>query len=370
MIKRLYVDNYKCLVNFEAQLGDLTLVTGNNGVGKSSMFEVVFAVRQLLRGVAKLTDNDVFPARTLTRWQTSEVQVVELEVMIGADNLTYRLEVDHNVAKKLVRVQKEELHNRDIKLFSFTNGEVHLFRDNGTPGPVYTAEWGESALARVGSSRDNVSLTAFLDYIRKITICQINPKNFTAETNTEDPLLLPDGSNFVAWFRHIFQEHPDLFAPFTESLKEAMQGFSSIRLDKVGQETRAFITIFQQGDKRIELWLDELSDGQRVLLTIYALVLLTTGEGYTLLLDEPDNFVSLSEIQPWLVHLSEACGASILQTVICSHHPEIIDYLGGREHVLVLDKEISGAARIRRASDLAIEGPLKLSEVIARGWQK
>ncbi len=36
MIKRLYVDNYKCLVNFELPLQDLTLLLGPNGVGKTS----------------------------------------------------------------------------------------------------------------------------------------------------------------------------------------------------------------------------------------------------------------------------------------------------------------------------------------------
>ena len=39
MIKRLYIDNFKSLVNFELQLQDLTLLLGPNGVGKTSVLD-------------------------------------------------------------------------------------------------------------------------------------------------------------------------------------------------------------------------------------------------------------------------------------------------------------------------------------------
>ena len=48
MIERLYVDNYKCLVNFELELEELTLLLGVNGTGKSSVLDVIVAVRKLL----------------------------------------------------------------------------------------------------------------------------------------------------------------------------------------------------------------------------------------------------------------------------------------------------------------------------------
>ena len=41
MIKRVYVDNYKCMVNFEISLGDISLLLGQNGSGKSSVFQVL-----------------------------------------------------------------------------------------------------------------------------------------------------------------------------------------------------------------------------------------------------------------------------------------------------------------------------------------
>ncbi len=41
MLKRLYVDNYKCLVNFEFVPQQIQLLLGVNGTGKSSVFDVL-----------------------------------------------------------------------------------------------------------------------------------------------------------------------------------------------------------------------------------------------------------------------------------------------------------------------------------------
>jgi predicted ATPase len=76
MIKRVYIDNFKSLVNFELQLQELTLLVGPNGLGKTSVLDVVFALRQLLAGIAKVTDAGIFPTSTLTRWQKRTVQVI------------------------------------------------------------------------------------------------------------------------------------------------------------------------------------------------------------------------------------------------------------------------------------------------------
>src|SRR5208283_5210153 len=104
MIRRVYIDNYKCLTPIDVQLDELTLLLGPNGVGKTSILDVMFALRQLLAGIAKVTDRDVFPPRTLTRWEGRDVQVFELEAELGGEVLTYRLEVQHDRSARRARI--------------------------------------------------------------------------------------------------------------------------------------------------------------------------------------------------------------------------------------------------------------------------
>ncbi len=369
MLKRLYVDNYKCLVNFEARLSELTLFLGPNGSGKSSVLDIVFALRQLLSGVAKITDAEIFSNRTLTRWQSRRSQVFELESELEGEELTYRLEIEHDPETRRARVSRERLTSRGRPLFEFDLGDVHLFRDDHTPGPVFKSDRTESALARVAPSQGNKKLTRFLEFIRKIMVCGLYPRSFVTESATEDALLDRDGSNFAAWYRNAFQERQDLVPGYQAALGEVLDGFSGIRLERVGQETRAFRAVYENNGDRFVLGLDELSDGERALIAIYALVHITAGQGYTLFLDEPDNYVALAELQPWLMALADASGDTVPQAVICSHHPELIDYLGG-DRGLLFARETSGVVTARALDTSSVESGLKLSELVARGWER
>lgn len=369
MIKRLYVDNFKCLVNFELSLQELSLLLGPNGVGKTSVMDVVFALRRLLSGEAKVTDPDTFPTSTLTRWQKRNIQVFEIDVVLDGDEFTYRLEVEHEPATRKARICRERLDAKSRPLFAFEKGEVHLYRDDHSEGPVFGADWSESALARVPPRHDNERLSEFLRFMRKIIVCGLYPASFETESSTAESMLRRDASNFASWYQHVLLERQELVPDFTKSLEEVIDGFRGIRMPPVGMDTRALMVSFDQFGERYELRLDETSDGQRALIALYSLVRLAAGQGYTLMLDEPDNYIALAEIQPWLIKLSDAAGVDLPQAVLCSHHPELIDYLGV-DCGLILKRERSGVTIVRSAADLAIEGGLSLSEVIARGWEQ
>lgn len=369
MFKRLYVDNYKCLVNFELPLQELTLLLGTNGAGKTSILDVVFALRQLLSGSAKITDAGIFPTRTLTRWQDRNQQVFELQAELKGDTFTYRLEMEHEKVGKRSRITLESLSVDRQPLFRFERGEVHLFRDDHSEGPVFSSDWSESALARVAPRQDNTRLTAFLDFATKVIVCGLYPASFETEAAEEAPLLNRDARNFAAWFWHVQLERPDRVADFTTALQDVIHGFQGLRLEKSGLDTRALMVRFDEEGRRYDLRLDEISDGQRALIALYALVRLAADQGYTLFLDEPENYVALTEIQPWLIELNDACGGTVPQAVLCSHHPELIDYLGP-EHGLLLRRETSGVTRAESVADLPTDGGLKLSEVVARGWER
>ncbi len=374
MITRLYVDNYKGLVNFELRLQELTLLLGPNGVGKTSVLDMMFALRRLLSGEAKVSDPDIFPTRTLTRWQSRETQVFEVDVNLPSedgsrDELRYRLEVTHDRTTRRAKIALERLESGGKPLFIFDQGNVRLFRDDHSEGPSFPADWSESDLARVPPRHDNRRLTRFLDFMRKVVVCGLYPAGFETESTGEDAVLKRDARNFASWYRHIVLERHEMVHEFTEELRKVIEGFWDIRMEKVGLDTRALMVIFEEFDQRYELRLDEISDGQRVLIVLYALVRLAAGQGYTLFLDEPDNYLALPEIQPWLIELADACGGDVPQAVLCSHHPELIDYLVG-DHGFVLIRETSGATVVRPARKWAVEGGLKLSEVIARGWEQ
>jgi len=148
-------------------------------------------------------------------------------------------------------------------------------------------------------------------------------------------------------------------------LREAFPGFRNLRFQRWG-ETRALRATFQDDkDRSFELGLGELSEGQRVLAILYAAIASLVHGDAMICFDEPDNFVSLPEIQPWLQALRDALAERGGQAMIISHHPEVMDYLA-LDAVWWFERPAGGPARVRPFESDG-DSPLKLSEIVVRG---
>ena len=367
MLTRLYADNYKCLVNFELCFRDATLLLGTNGAGKSSVLDVVYRLKQLLVGGRQVGDPEAFPASTRTRWGHRDVQTIALDVELDGERFEYRLEVEHQGDTGRARVHLESLTTGSGPLFRCSLGDAELFKDDHSEGPRLSVDWTESFLGRISTGPSNARLARFMDFVRRLVICRLHPAGFVPNAKQESTLLARDGSNFAAWYRHLMQEHPGPTSKAISELRTVIDGFRNLRLEKAGSGTRTMLVEFADDNGDYSLQLDEVSDGERCLLILYTLLGLAAGEPFTLLIDEPDNFLALPEIQPWLIALSDACGDAGHQAVICSHHPELMDYWGAEKGVL-LERTNGGVTTVRAASNLGADDGLRLSERIARGW--
>ena len=367
MLTKLYVDNYRCLVNFELPLREVTLLLGPNGSGKSAVLDVISRLRRVLVDGCKVTHPDAFPTSSLTRWGARDDQSFSLEVVLGDQRFQYQLEMEHERRTGRARVRLEKLTDGHGTLFSCTLGEAQLYRDDYSEGPRLSVDWEESFLARVSTGRDNRRLGRFLAFMRGLLVCDLQPANFLSHSNLESTFLRGDGSNFADWYRHVVQERTDLTLSLADELRDVIDGFKGIRMERAGLETRIMQVVWAHGDQAYTLGFNEISDGQRMLIVLYALIHLAGEQGFSLFLDEPDSHVALAEIQPWLMALVDACGQSQHQAVLCSHHPELIDYLGA-DRGLLLERTDSGITRQRGLTAEDRDGPLRLSERLARGW--
>jgi predicted ATPase len=87
MLKRIYVHNYRTFVNFEWRPPPACVLVGDNGSGKSALFDVLWLVRDMVvRG--KRIDESGFPA-TRTAWLGEPCQVIELELEHGGEHFVY-----------------------------------------------------------------------------------------------------------------------------------------------------------------------------------------------------------------------------------------------------------------------------------------
>src|SRR5438094_1517354 len=132
MLTRLYVDNFRSLVNTELTLGPRSLMMGANGTGKSTFGDVLVRLKWLLFGQAK--SDEAFPIDTLTRWQSAPLQRIEIDATGPAGAYHYEIVVEHrNVASPdlpRTRIVHEDLTLNSAPLFHFQDGVVRLYRDD------------------------------------------------------------------------------------------------------------------------------------------------------------------------------------------------------------------------------------------------
>ena len=169
VLEFVYVENYKCLVDFPLNLQGTTLLLGANGTGKTAVLDVVYGLRKLLAGEAKITDPIAFPLHPPSpagrRIGTSSSFS---QTRVGNESFIYALQIEHDTASGTSWVAHEGLVAGDSTvLFSCTKGEVQLYRDDGSAGPTYRTDWSESALARVVPHPTNTRLSSFLNAVRK-----------------------------------------------------------------------------------------------------------------------------------------------------------------------------------------------------------
>jgi predicted ATPase len=370
MIKNIFVDNYKCLSNEDIDLSSLNLFIGDNGTGKTAIFESLSIVKQLIVGERKV--DRLLPSSTLTRWENRSIQTFEVNIEGNGGLYKYHLEVDHSRSEDKRRIKLERLTFDGRPLFEFELGDVQLYWDSFEEGPTYPFDWERSALPTIMERDDTKKLSWFKRRLDNLYILRIDPYSMSGQSQKEDSSPEPDLRNFASWYRHLSQENPERLSPLFERLKESINGFDVLKMAKEGGGNRTMKMLIdhqvnEDGDRVVEDYsFDELSEGQKAIVALYSILEFTVREDVTLCIDEPENYLSVSEIQPWLMDLAEASNDNGAQAVLISHHPEFIDMLALEKGTL-FERPNAGPVR---TSPFKLNGSSNLSpsEIFARGW--
>ena len=253
----------------------------------------------------------------------------------------------------------------------FENGDVHLYRDDHSEGSVYSFDWSLSAIASIFERPDNTRLTWFKKRLSRFVIAQAIPLLMSQDSAREEAHPSFHMENFVSWYRHISQDQGMSFR-LTDKLREILSGFDHFKFEPVGEKHRLLKVHFRHKDEKTSTGynFDELSDGQRMLIALYSLLYAARADKgcpYTLCLDEPENFLALSEIQPWLTTVYDICAEGEAQALLISHHPELINYLLASPVGYWFERQSNRPTRAKPITIDDREG-LPASELVARGW--
>jgi predicted ATPase len=358
----MYIDNFRSFVNFEYRPETKQLLLGPNGSGKSTLLEAIRYLKLFVKG-----ESSRFTQSTRTRWQDRPLQVIELEASLDGKPFEYRVEIRFGVKNREQSVNLERLKVSGETVFELADGQIRFF-SNDSGSTAIPLQINRSALTL--SLLSNAQVRRFVEWLDRVHCFDIDayPGQMDEVSDSEDREPDSELNNLAAWYRYLLQTYPEENVKFLGSLRECMGGFQALKFSSEGDGVRKLRAEFQApSNKRVSYSIAELSEGQRCLIVLYMILNFLMNRGDTVFLDEPDNFISLREIQPWLLAAEEAVEDHSGQLILISHHPETLNQWA-RDYGLRFFREENGHARTERFHP-EHDGKLQAAELIARGWE-
>lgn len=363
MLTRIYIDNFRCFVNFGYAPQSKQLLLGANGSGKSTLLTAIRYIKRFVKG-----DENPFTQSTRTRWQDRPLQIFEIEALLDGQKYEYRVEIRFASETKQPSVSLERLRVSGATVFELAGGSLRFFPNGGVQPTAVPLETSRSALYL--SQLSNSYVGRFVDWLRSVHCIRIDEYPDVMDESADREEQYPDDelANLAGWYRYLVGAHPVENVKFMSLLKDALIGFQALRFssDEAGiRKLRAdFTGPLNEG---MSFAISELSEGQRCLLCLYMILSFLIGRGDTVFIDEPDNFIALREIQPWLLAAEEAVEDHNAQLILISHHPELLNQWAATWGVRFF-REDNGHVRTERFKTDP-DGLLQPSELIARGLE-
>ena len=367
MITRLYTNNFRCLMAFEVAFDSFGVLCGPNGAGKSSVFDAIKLIKDLATGDCYLGgdgENDVKQLE-FTKWLQSSIQEFEIGISADGQDFEYLIHLEQKADFEKPRVIKEVARAGNKVLFERNLDGVSF--DTASSGKVaFPLDWRQAALASIQPRGNLKEIAVLQEAISRLLILRPDPRSMEAESKGES--RHPDFylRDLTSWYRSLSQEQ-DWTDALRDSLRDVWPDFKSFRLVDVGLNAKVLQLRF--GDAKDgesgAYYFNQLSDGEKALIGLYMIrASLSTGIVQTVLIDEPDNYVGLPEIQPWLLSLRELLDEEH-QVIAISHHPEILNSTGEDAGRYLWRDNHSSPTRIE---SLTFPDGMTPSEAISRGW--
>src|SRR5438128_5830652 len=184
MITRLYANNFRCLVAFEAAFDSFGVLCGPNGAGKSSVFDALRLLRNLGTGDALLggTGEQDVPGLDFTEWLERTVQEFELTLTVEGHEFDYLIHIEQKAEFEKPRIIQENARCDGKLLFHRDLEGVNFVKSDGTQ-VGFPLDWRQAALAAIQPRGVSISKVAPLqDAIAKLLILRPNPRSMERES--------------------------------------------------------------------------------------------------------------------------------------------------------------------------------------------
>lgn len=383
MLQRLYVHNFRCLENFELNLKDLpsSLLIGKNGTGKSTIASALEVLQSIGRGINRVSQ--LIKVKDFNNGRSVIPIRFEIEVLLKEQLYKYVLALELSTENfKEIRIFEEHLLVAGNPIYSREAAQVKLYGNNIQPQTLqdnqfsnqfplasqlmasqFQVDWHLVALTLIQVQSETDPLYIFKNWLSRMIILAPIPSLMTGESSGETLEPERNGTNFGEWFSGLLRRYPAAYTQVDRYLREVMPDIQDIQNEPIGKDAKSMIVQFEANNQTLSLDFKDLSDGEKCFFL--CAVVLAANKYYSpfCFWDEPDNYLSLSEVGHFITTLRRSFKNSG-QILVTSHNEEAIRKFSNENTFILARKSHLEPTLIRMLSEIPINGDLVNSLIL------
>lgn len=219
MIKKIFIDNFKSLNDFTIELKPLTVIVGNNAMGKSSILQAVSFL-------ANCTVDDFRIILERRNWSVNNIKsrvgnsnnsriTFETTVQLGDDELRWKMVLQTNVKKNTIHLISESIIDilKDEVLLEYRNTAGGFINDDGELIDIPANFIVSSSCMKIIKGIKNVGyrLKKIADFFENSASFELlSPKDMRLSSRGEVKTIGESGRNlpsFIKQMNNIQKEH-------------------------------------------------------------------------------------------------------------------------------------------------------------------
>lgn len=356
---KLSVKDFRRLKSVQLDLRPLTVLIGANGVGKTSILDVLMFLARSARGELNSTISDLSGLSALITYGSSSELCLSISKAIeGYAPLDYDLcLMTHGIAYEVSKEVLSQLPDYRLPSFAHIDSQgadikyydpeqKKLIRPTWQHNPLETSLSQVPKMFREPEEfRQRLASTVLYHFLN------VEPRSPVRLPQPMRPAMLPgaNGEDLVSCLFYLRETNWDRFEAIEDSLRATFPTFERLEFPPVAAGTLALT--WRDSSFSTPLFMHQLSEGMLRFLWL-ATLLQSSGLTALTLLDEPEVSLHPELLRLLAGLLREASHRT--QLVVATHSDRLIKFLNPYE-VVVMDSTEDGFTQARWADELDLD---------------
>ena len=353
MIKSVHVENFKSLVDFSAELTELTVFIGNNSSGKSTVLQAIQFICESIR-----SDYDVILQKR--NWSVENIRSKFSESKKIVFGITFELmdekgqiytfkwdtEIMAFTSKNEMYLDSESVKVDDDTLLEYKHGKKYLLALNGAEadeeGSLYNVlKFHSSVMKNIRKSKDlDPRLVLLMNHIDKVMSFELlTPEKMRLSSRGTTDVIEASGKNLPSFIKRMSGSQKESFMKKIGWLLDG--SVVDVDTETKGQPGWTQIKVLEQySDKNVSITSKEMSDGMLRLVAFVAIGEMQA-DNATYLLDEIENGINLLYVERLTKLFSDMAKEKKTQIILTTHSTLFMDYFAA-DSIIKLERNKYG----------------------------